>query len=56
MSIFGLEYRHEKLLREVDLVIKALRSGHSSAAENSLIILKVARHSDAEMEKADAHS
>ncbi len=56
MSVFGLEYRHEKLLCEVDLVIKALQSGHSSAAENCLIILKVARDSDIRMGEADAHS
>jgi hypothetical protein len=53
MSIFGLEYRHEKLLHEVDLVIKALTKGHSSAAENSLIILKVARDSDIRMGEED---
>ena len=48
-----LEYRHSCLLREVDLVIKALRSGHSLAAEHSLIILEVAKRSDTRLSEVE---
>ena len=56
MSIFGLEYRHEKLLHEVDLVIKALQGGGYGSTENCLIILNVAKVSDTRMGEADARS
>jgi hypothetical protein len=49
----NLEYRHECLMREVDLAIRALRKGHPLAAEHSLIILEVAKRSDTRLSEIE---
>jgi hypothetical protein len=44
--MIDLQWRHDRLRRAVELSIRALRSGHSQAPENVLIILEVAHDED----------